>query len=65
MTSTKVETKKTPAKTLTADSEPGNNNKDGTHPTVAMAKGGEGTSDNEEEDTDDVATVDGIDEGGD
>jgi hypothetical protein len=28
-------------------------------------KGGEGTSDNEEEDTDDVATVDHIDEGGD
>jgi hypothetical protein len=57
--------KKPTAKTLTADSEPGNNNEDGTNPTVAMAKGG-GTSDNEEEeDTDDVATVDDIDEGGD
>jgi hypothetical protein len=50
---------------LTADSEPGKNNEDGTDPTVAMAKGGQGTSDNEEEDTDDVATVDDIDEGGD
>jgi hypothetical protein len=51
---------------LTADSEPGNNNEDGTNPTVAIGKGGgKGTSDNEEEDTDDVATVYDIDEGGD
>jgi hypothetical protein len=32
--------KKPTAKTLSADSEPGNNNEDGTNPTVAMAKGG-------------------------
>jgi hypothetical protein len=34
--------KKTTAKTLTADSEVGNNNEDGTNPTVAMEKGGKG-----------------------
>jgi hypothetical protein len=33
--------KKPTAKTLKADSEPENNNEDGTHPTVAMAKGGD------------------------
>jgi hypothetical protein len=35
------------------------------HPQLLPWKRGEGTSDNEEEDTDDVATVDDIDEGGD
>jgi hypothetical protein len=48
---------------LIADSESGNNNGDGTNPTIAIERGR--TSDNEEEDTDDVATVDDIDEGGD
>jgi hypothetical protein len=34
-------------------------------PNCCHGKGGEGTCGNEEEDTDDVATVDDIDEGGD
>jgi hypothetical protein len=50
---------------LTADSEPGHNNEDSTNPTVSMERGGKGTSENEEEDTDDVATFNHIDEGGD